>query len=403
MDQHSLSRRDFLRLAGLGGVVLVAGSATRGAMAATGNDFYFVQLSDCHWGFEGPAINPDAKGTLKKAVAAVNSMSEQPDFIMFTGDLTHTTDDPKERRQRMGEFRDIVSALKVKDVRYMPGEHDASLDNGKAFKEFFGETHYTFDHKGVHFVVVDNVSDPNAAIGDEQLQWLSADLAKQPKDARIVVFTHRPLFDLYPQWDWVTRDGAKAITLLQTHDNVTVFYGHIHQEISLHDRQHRASLRQGADVRAAGGGVAAKASAHSMGRQCSIQRSWLPRRRSGSGAGEVRHHRIARGLGGGLMQAQRRILLQGAVAAALVGTMGSMLVLAQAKPRIIAITAKKFEYEPAELTLKLNELVVFQLKTLDVVMGFSVPDFGVRGTIIPGQVTEVPNDTDQDRRIHVSL
>jgi hypothetical protein len=45
-----------------------------------------------------------------------------------------------------------------------------------------------------------------------------------------VVFTHRPLFDLYPQWDWATRDGARAIELLQTHDNVTVFYGHIHQE-----------------------------------------------------------------------------------------------------------------------------------------------------------------------------
>jgi 3',5'-cyclic AMP phosphodiesterase CpdA len=231
MDHQGISRREFLKLAGLGGVVLVAGAAsTRGAIAATGNDFYFVQLSDCHWGFEGPAINPDAAGTLKKAVAAVNSMSQQPDFIMFTGDLTHTTDDPKERRKRMQEFRDIVAALKVKDVRYMPGEHDASLDNGKAFKEFFGETHYTFDHKGVHFIVVDNVSDPTAAIGDEQLQWLSADLAKQPKDARIVVFTHRPLFDLYPQWDWATRDGAKAIALLQTHENVTVFYGHIHQE-----------------------------------------------------------------------------------------------------------------------------------------------------------------------------
>jgi 3',5'-cyclic AMP phosphodiesterase CpdA len=231
MDHQGVSRREFLKLAGLGGVVLVAGAAsTRGAIAATGNDFYFVQLSDTHWGFEGAAINPDAAGTLKKAVAAVNGLSQQPDFIMFTGDLTHTTDDPKERRKRMQEFRDIVAALKVKDVRYMPGEHDASLDNGKAFKEFFGETHYTFDHKGVHFIVVDNVSDPTAAIGDEQLQWLSADLAKQPKDARIVVFTHRPLFDLYPQWDWATRDGAKAIALLQTHDNVTVFYGHIHQE-----------------------------------------------------------------------------------------------------------------------------------------------------------------------------
>ena len=221
-----------MKLAGLGGVVLVSGCASTMPSAGGGadDDFYFVQLSDTHWGFEGPAINPDAQGTLKKAVAAVNGLPHQPDFIMFTGDLTHTTDDPKERRKRLTEFRDNVSALKVKDVRFMPGEHDASLDNGKAYKEFFGETHYTFDHKGVHFIVVDNVSDPTAAIGDDQMQWLKADLDRQPKNARIVVFTHRPLFDLYPQWDWATRDGAQAIALLQTHDNVTVFYGHIHQE-----------------------------------------------------------------------------------------------------------------------------------------------------------------------------
>jgi predicted phosphodiesterase len=227
-----VDRRQFLKLAGLGGVVLVSGcaSSTGAAIGGADDEFYFVQLSDTHWGFEGAAVNPDAQGTLRKAVAAVNALSRQPDFIMFTGDLTHSTDDPKERRRRLAEFREIVGALKVKDVRFMPGEHDASLDNGKAFKEFFGPTHYTFDHKGVHFIVVDNVSDPTAAIGDEQLQWLQADLDRQPVNARIVVFTHRPLFDLYPQWDWATRDGARAIALLQTHDNVTVFYGHIHQE-----------------------------------------------------------------------------------------------------------------------------------------------------------------------------
>jgi 3',5'-cyclic AMP phosphodiesterase CpdA len=220
-----------MKLAGLGGVVLVSGCATPGAStAAADSEFYFVQLSDPHWGFEGPDINPDAQGTLKKAVAAVNAMSSPPDFVVFTGDLTHTTDDPKERRRRLAEFRDIAGALKVKDVHFMPGEHDASLDNGKAFKEFFGDTHYTFDHKGVHFIAIDNVSDPMASIGEAQLRWLAADLAAQPKDARIVVLTHRPLFDLYPQWDWATRDGAQAIALLQTHDNVTVFYGHIHQE-----------------------------------------------------------------------------------------------------------------------------------------------------------------------------
>ena len=79
----------------------LSGCATNGAPKLgnkTEDDFYFVQLSDSHWGFEG-AANPDAQNTLKKAVVAVNSLAQQPDFIIFTGDLTHTTDDPIERRK----------------------------------------------------------------------------------------------------------------------------------------------------------------------------------------------------------------------------------------------------------------------------------------------------------------
>jgi len=234
--RNSIDRREFLKLAGLGGAVFASalGSA-RGATSPTTsassayNDFYFVQMSDTHWGFEGPP-NPDAKGTLPKAIAAVNGLAEAPDFIVFTGDLTHTTDDPKERRRRLGEFKRIVSDLEVKNVRFMPGEHDASLDRGDAYREFFGDTNYAFDHKGVHFIALDNVSDPRALIGDEQLAWLARDLDQQQRDANIVVLTHRPLFDLYPQWDWATRDGARAIELLMPMRHVTVFYGHIHQE-----------------------------------------------------------------------------------------------------------------------------------------------------------------------------
>ncbi|HZB53692.1 MAG TPA: metallophosphoesterase, partial [Reyranella sp.] len=165
-----------------------------------------------------------------KAVATVNGLSRQPDFIVFTGDLTHTTDDPKLRRERMKRFREIVSALAVKDVRFMPGEHDASLDKGEAYREFFGAPYYTFDHKGTHFIALDNVSDPAAKLGDEQLAWLAADLKQRKADDRIIVLTHRPLFDLQPQWDWTTADGAKAIELLMPYKNVVVFYGHIHQE-----------------------------------------------------------------------------------------------------------------------------------------------------------------------------
>jgi len=226
---EQIDRRDFLRLATYGGAVFASALYPRAQAAQGAEDFYFVQLSDVHWGFEGPE-NPDARGTLPKAIAAVNALPQQPDFIIFTGDLTHTTENPAERRKRMREFQAMARDLKVKDVRYIPGEHDASLDRGKAFVEYFGETHYTFDHKGVHFIVLDNVSDPAARFGDEQLAWLASDLKTQPKDARIVVFAHRPLFDLYPQWDWATRDGAKAIDLFMPYPNVTVFYGHIHQE-----------------------------------------------------------------------------------------------------------------------------------------------------------------------------
>ncbi len=229
-----IDRRQFIKLASYGGVVFASGLAgcasLRGPGALATGDFHFVQLSDTHWGFHGAAINPDAEGTLPKAVAAVNALTSAPDFIIFTGDLTHTTDDPAERRRRMTRFREIAAGLNVKQVYYIPGEHDASLDHGEAFREFFGPTHYSFDHKGVHFIVLDNVSDPRATLGEEQLQWLADDLAKLNRDAPIVIFTHRPLFDLAPSWDWTTGDGSKAIDLLMPFEYVTVFYGHIHQE-----------------------------------------------------------------------------------------------------------------------------------------------------------------------------
>ena len=227
---QGVDRRQFLKLAGLGGVVFASGLA-RGAdsYAAAQDEFFFIQLSDTHWGFQG-APNPDAAGTLPKAIASVNALEPQPDFIVFTGDLTHTTDDPAERRRRLAQFRQLISGLRTQNIRLMPGEHDASLDGGEAYRERFGATHYSFEHKGVHFIALDNVSDPAAKIGREQLAWLKSDLDKQRRDARIVVLTHRPLFPLYPQWDWATRDGDKAIELLMPYRNVTVFYGHIHQE-----------------------------------------------------------------------------------------------------------------------------------------------------------------------------
>ena len=230
---HEMDRRDFLKLAGIGGFLLASGfggSLVTRAAESGQDSFIFAQLSDTHVGFDEKNINPDYAGTLTKAVAKINGLTTQPDFVVFTGDLTHTVDDPKERRKRLGEFRDIAKGLKVKDVKFIPGEHDAALDSGEAYREYLGPSFYSFDHKGVHFIAIDNVSDPRGMIGDSQLAWLADDLRKRDKDALIVVLTHRPLFDLYPQWDWTTRDGARALELLMPFKNVAVFYGHIHQE-----------------------------------------------------------------------------------------------------------------------------------------------------------------------------
>src|SRR5208282_6293947 len=44
------------------------------------------------------------------------------------------------------------------------------------------------------------------------------------------VFAHRPLIDVYPAWDWRTKDAAQALPLFKPFKNVKLFYGHIHQE-----------------------------------------------------------------------------------------------------------------------------------------------------------------------------
>jgi hypothetical protein len=231
---QSLDRRAFLQLAGYGGAVFASGlglgaCATGAPPVGASGDFFFVQLSDTHWGYSGPA-NADARGSLPKAIAAVNALPVDPDFIVFTGDLTHLTLDGKERRERLAQFREQTAALRVRNIRFLPGEHDASADHGAAYREFFGPSNYTFEHKGIHFIALDNVSDPAGALGDEQIAWLGKDLAGRPVDDPIIVLTHRPLFELQPQWGWTTQDGARALALLEPFSRVTVFYGHIHQQ-----------------------------------------------------------------------------------------------------------------------------------------------------------------------------
>jgi len=66
-------------------------------------------------------------------------------------------------------------------------------------------------------------------LGGEQLEWLEKDVAGLSASTPIVVFTHIPLWTIYPEWGWGTADGARALSYLKRFGSVTVLNGHIHQ------------------------------------------------------------------------------------------------------------------------------------------------------------------------------
>jgi predicted phosphodiesterase len=238
-------RRSFLRVAGTSfgigalysvfpGLTRIAGAEgiTRTLAELNGEapaPFSFVQLSDPHVGFNGP---PDPLGTkaFETAVATINGLKKRPELVIITGDLTHDADSPDEHAKRFTLFKEISSKIGAAQVRVVPGENDAALDGGEMFREFMGPTHYSFDYRGMHFVALDNVSAGRPEVGTEQIAWMKSDLARFPKTAPIIVFTHRPLFDLKPEWEWFTSDGDDVMNALAPYENVTVLYGHIHRE-----------------------------------------------------------------------------------------------------------------------------------------------------------------------------
>ena len=88
-----------------------------------GADFSFVQISDSHIGFSKPA-NPDVTATLQVAINKINAMSQKPDFIIHTGDLSQLS--------KPSEFDTLDQVLKgasPKQICFVPGEHDMLVDN----------------------------------------------------------------------------------------------------------------------------------------------------------------------------------------------------------------------------------------------------------------------------------
>ena len=85
----------------------------------------------------------------------------------------------------------------------------------------------------------------------------------------------------------------------------------------------------------------------------------------------------------------RRQALRAALATAGAAAMGAGLAQGRVGPRVIAVTARRFAYEPNEIALKAGEAVVVEIRSLDFVHGMNIPDLGKRLDLVPGRVTRL--------------
>ena len=201
-------------------------------IALPASDFTFAQISDSHIGFN-KAANPDVIGTLQSAIGKLNAMPKAPSFVLHTGDLSHLA-----QAEEFDTLDQVLKSVKTDRIFYVPGEHDVLNDNGKQYLDRYGKGTrgngwYSFDTNGVHFIGLVNVVGTGegglGVLGDQQLEWLEDDLKGLSNSTPIVVFAHIPLWSVYPQWGWGTRDSARALSYLKRFGSVSVLNGHIHQ------------------------------------------------------------------------------------------------------------------------------------------------------------------------------
>ena len=199
------------------------------AQAAT-EGLAFVQISDTHIGFNKPA-NPDTKATMTAAVQHIAALPTKPAFLIHTGDITHLS-----KPEEFDTAGEIIKGAHA-EVHYVPGEHDW-LDGGDGFRQRFGQGTkgdgwYSFNAGGVHFIALVNVVNFKAgsltSLGADQIAWLKDDVSGVSSSTPVVVFTHIPLWAVYPAWGWGTADSAEALSNLKRFGSVTVLNGHIHQ------------------------------------------------------------------------------------------------------------------------------------------------------------------------------
>lgn len=242
--EHGMTRRQLIRhtawfgaavgFAVAGGEVIshVAGEAAA-QRAHVQPSLRFAQISDSHLGFTG-APNPDVAATFTRAIDQVNNLGYTPDFVIHTGDLTHLS-----TPEQFDQAKQMMRGLKAPHVLTVPGEHDSVDDAGQKYRSAFGsgsvgDGWYSLDVAGVHLIALVNTLNLRKLghLGVDQLEFVKKDVARLSSDTPIIVFSHIPLFAMYPAWGWGTDDATAVLSYLRRFSSVTCLNGHVHQLFS---------------------------------------------------------------------------------------------------------------------------------------------------------------------------
>lgn len=258
-SEQSISRRGVLRLGGA--AALGAALAGRPSLAAAADPpaaFRFVHMTDIH-------VQPELRAAegLRAAIQAAHAMTPRPDFILTGGDLVF--DVLNVTHERAKSLFDLYAAI-CRDsdipVRDCIGNHEVfgwqskgriTSDHPEYGKKMAGDrlglerTTYSFDHKGWHFCVVDDIL-PNdgegyhGGISDEDMDWLDRDLTAAGGKPKVlcahipvisaVVFRGQDVRDkqhIEVSRARVCRNPGPILKLLQKHQVKLVLTGHLHQ------------------------------------------------------------------------------------------------------------------------------------------------------------------------------
>lgn len=123
-------------------------------------------------------------------------------------------------------WRDSMPGLSM-PLWITPGNHDClNASAVAAFERRIGKRYYSFDYRGLHFVVLDNSQwEAMQGFPQDQMEWLEKDLAANAGAVKTFVFHHKPF------WYYSTANGKEDAlhSLFVKYGVDAVFTGHFHE------------------------------------------------------------------------------------------------------------------------------------------------------------------------------